>query len=115
MNTERSGEGTATPSFPFSSAFLPIENCMKAEERINELSRRAWENLFQGHFLTSFALLRLKHQFRNFAQQLAKQRAILDGHDLILDPDAWTHYVFDVTQQDFEDYLHEKIARKNHP
>jgi hypothetical protein len=86
---------------------------MKAQDRINELHKRVWENVLGGHLITGFRLLKLKHQFRDFAQQLAKQRAIQDGHDLILDPDAWVNYVFDVTQADFENYLHEKVIRKN--
>jgi len=86
---------------------------VKAHQRITELNDRMIRAFLSGRFITGFGLLRLRHDFREFAQTLAKQRAIQDGYDLILEPDAWLPYVFEITKEDYEDYLHAKIHAKH--
>ena len=78
---------------------------MQAEDYISHLQHRIVSSTFKGHFKDAWLALRLKHTFAEFAKELAKQKAILDGHDRILEPHAWKDYVLDITKEDFDEYM----------
>jgi hypothetical protein len=78
---------------------------MTAEQYINQLTERTWKSIFKLHAREALLSLKLKHTFKDFAVTLAKQKAILDGHDLILTPKIWTNYVLEITKEEFDAYM----------
>jgi len=86
---------------------------MTAEQLIDQLHRKMLTSALKLHFRKTVELLRHKAQFKTFAQEEAKQRAILDGHDVHLEPNAWINYILEITAEDFEEYLVAKIQQNN--
>ena len=88
---------------------------MKAVEHISNLDEKMRSSLAKFRVRDALNALRSKHMFRDFAVKLAKQRAILDGHDSILEPNAYLSYIFEITREEFEEYLIERLKRQSTP